>query len=154
VDQAATVAIAGAPVASTSMTITESLSLFSRDGDVRWDAAGGSRRHILGVQASEGHWRIDWRDGPSGADTTKATLDYDSGDTTLEFNSPVGGVDFLWTTPSGTILKMTNSFALAFFGAAAAVKQTVTGSRGGNAALASLLTKLSTYGLITDSSTA
>ena len=31
-------------------------------------------------------------------------------------------------------------------------KQTVTGSRGGNAALASLLTALSNYGLITDSS--
>jgi hypothetical protein len=34
------------------------------------------------------------------------------------------------------------------------VKPTVTGSRGGNAALASLLTALSNYGLITDSSTA
>jgi hypothetical protein len=33
-------------------------------------------------------------------------------------------------------------------------KQTVTGSRGGNAALASLLTALATYGLITDSTTA
>ena len=33
-----------------------------------------------------------------------------------------------------------------------ASKPTVTGSRGGNAALASLLTALATYGLITDSS--
>lgn len=33
-------------------------------------------------------------------------------------------------------------------------KQTVTGSRGGNAALASLLTALATYGLIIDSTTA
>lgn len=33
-------------------------------------------------------------------------------------------------------------------------KPTVTGSRGGNAALASLLTALASYGLITDSSTA
>lgn len=43
---------------------------------------------------------------------------------------------------------------LGFYGAAAAIKQTVTGSRGGNAALASLLTALSTIGLVTDSSTA
>jgi hypothetical protein len=33
-------------------------------------------------------------------------------------------------------------------------KQTVTGSRGGNAALASMLTALATLGLIVDSSTA
>lgn len=41
---------------------------------------------------------------------------------------------------------------LGFFGkgAAASTKQSVTGSRGGNAALASLLTALAAYGLITD----
>jgi hypothetical protein len=43
---------------------------------------------------------------------------------------------------------------IAFYGATAAAKQTVTGSRGGNAALASLLTALATYGLVTDSSSA
>jgi hypothetical protein len=39
-----------------------------------------------------------------------------------------------------------------FNGTAAIAKPTVTGSRGGNAALASLLTALANYGLITDSS--
>lgn len=43
---------------------------------------------------------------------------------------------------------------LGFYGSAAIAKQAVTGSRGGNAALASLLTALATLGLITDSSTA
>ena len=43
---------------------------------------------------------------------------------------------------------------LGFFENAGATKQTVTGSRGGNAALASLLTALAAYGLLTDSSTA
>lgn len=43
---------------------------------------------------------------------------------------------------------------VAFFGGTPASKQTVTGSRGGNAALASLLTALATYGVLTDSSTA
>lgn len=41
---------------------------------------------------------------------------------------------------------------IGFFGGAVAAKQTVTGSKGGNAALASLLTALANYGLITDSS--
>lgn len=49
-----------------------------------------------------------------------------------------------------------NSGGLLFFASTGSVasKQTVTGSRGGNAALASLLTALATYGLITDSTTA
>lgn len=44
--------------------------------------------------------------------------------------------------------------SVGFNGSAAITKPTVTGSRGGNAALASLLTALASYGLITDSSTA
>jgi len=44
--------------------------------------------------------------------------------------------------------------ALGFFGVAPATRPDVTGSRGGNAALASLLTALATLGLITDSSSA
>jgi hypothetical protein len=43
---------------------------------------------------------------------------------------------------------------LSFFGGAAQAKPTVTGSRGGNAALASLLTALAGFSLITDSSSA
>lgn len=43
---------------------------------------------------------------------------------------------------------------IGLFTTAPTTKQTVTGSRGGNAALASLLTALAAYGLITDSSTA
>lgn len=41
-----------------------------------------------------------------------------------------------------------------FYGTASVAKPTVTGSRGGNAALASLLTALASQGLLTDSSTA
>lgn len=41
-----------------------------------------------------------------------------------------------------------------FYGTAAVAQQTVTGSRGGNAALADLLTKLATLGLIVDGSSA
>jgi hypothetical protein len=42
---------------------------------------------------------------------------------------------------------------IGFLNTAAVSKQTVTGSRGGNAALASVLTALANFGLITDSST-
>jgi hypothetical protein len=42
---------------------------------------------------------------------------------------------------------------MGFFGHAAAAKPTVTGSKGGNEALASLITALSNLGLITDSTT-
>lgn len=43
---------------------------------------------------------------------------------------------------------------IGFLGSAATAKETVSGSRGGNAALADLLTKLATKGLITDGSSA
>jgi hypothetical protein len=46
-----------------------------------------------------------------------------------------------------------NSNPLGFFGVTAVSRPTVTGSRGGNAALASLLTALNSLGLILDSST-
>jgi hypothetical protein len=44
--------------------------------------------------------------------------------------------------------------SLGFFGTTATTKRTVSGSRGGNAALASLITSLAAYGLITDGSSA
>jgi hypothetical protein len=54
------------------------------------------------------------------------------------------------------ILQLDAGFGkLGFFDATTgAIKQTVTGSRGGNAALASLLTSLAAYDLIIDSTTA
>lgn len=47
-----------------------------------------------------------------------------------------------------------NASALGFYGATPVTKPAVTGSRGGNAALASLITKLASLGLVTDSTTA
>jgi hypothetical protein len=46
-----------------------------------------------------------------------------------------------------------NSTGLGFFGATAVAQQNITGAKGGNAALADLLTKLALLGLITDSTT-
>lgn len=59
-----------------------------------------------------------------------------------------GGHEVLRFEGSGT------AAMVGFLGAGAVVRQTVTGSRGGNAALASALTALANLGLITDSSSA
>ena len=52
----------------------------------------------------------------------------------------------------GTAQVQANNTGLGFFATAPIAKPTVTGSRAGNAALASLLTQLASLGLITDSS--
>jgi hypothetical protein len=61
-------------------------------------------------------------------------------------------VDALYGTANHTLDGTANQ--IGFYGTAPAAKQTVTGSRGGNAALASLITALATYGLVTDGSSA
>ena len=69
----------------------------------------------------------------------------------------LGGITFSNINAGGhTPLRMCADTAakIGFLGAAASARPVVTGSRGGNAALASLLTALATLGLITDSTTA
>jgi hypothetical protein len=59
------------------------------------------------------------------------------------------------STTNNVFLCSSSADKLSFFGSAvAAPKQVITGAKGGNAALASLLTALATYGLLQDSSTA
>lgn len=54
---------------------------------------------------------------------------------------------------NGTNYITVSDSGLAFHGSAAISKPTITGSKGGNAALGNLLTQLANYGLITDSTT-
>lgn len=54
---------------------------------------------------------------------------------------------------SGAAVLAGSGQKVGFYGSAGAVKQTVTGSRGGNAVLATLLTYLASLGLITDGTT-
>lgn len=54
----------------------------------------------------------------------------------------------------GDIIRATGNGEMAFFNGTGSTKPTVTGSRGGNAALNSLLTALATLGLITNNTTA
>lgn len=59
--------------------------------------------------------------------------------------------------PGASIITARNNAGaseLGFFASTSAAKQTVTGAKGSNAALGSLLTALAAYGLITDSTTA
>lgn len=62
----------------------------------------------------------------------------------------------MWISVDGNgpynMMSLANN-AIGFFGASPQLKPTVTGSKGGNAALTSLLTALASMGLITDSST-
>lgn len=75
---------------------------------------------------------------------------------TIDIAGTAAGVAGVRVFGNGTPLFETssNSNAIGFFGTAPAVKPNVTGSRGGNAALASLLTSLAGLGLITDGSSA
>ena len=63
-------------------------------------------------------------------------------------------VHFRNTDGTITYLTMTQAGTLGFFGAGGITKPSVTGSRGGNAALASLLTALANLGLIFNDTTA
>lgn len=67
---------------------------------------------------------------------------------TLKF---ADGVNFEFNTSTGTKLGTAASQKLGFYNAAPVAQQTVTGSRAGNAALASLLSALAALGLIVDS---
>jgi hypothetical protein len=64
----------------------------------------------------------------------------------------VDGSNARLVNAGGTTQVHVDGTGVGFFNAAPVAKPTVTGSRGGNAALASLITALATLGLITDSS--
>lgn len=53
--------------------------------------------------------------------------------------------------PDGTVLGQSNADRISFHGVAPVARATVTGSKGANAALTSLLTALAAKGLIIDS---
>lgn len=79
-----------------------------------------------------------------------------AGDYSWQVGGPTSGRDGelrLFHGPTSKVLARFNSTGFAFHDSAPVAKPAVTGSRGGNAALASLITALASLGLITDSST-
>lgn len=77
-----------------------------------------------------------------------------TGESSVKIQTAVAGASGTATRLSTNIMFQALGNKMAFNGATPVTKPTVTGSRGGNAALASLLTALDTLGLITDSTTA
>jgi len=74
-----------------------------------------------------------------------------SGSLVIGGNAPISTEDI---TLKGDVMVCDSSGDLGFYGTAPVAQQTITGSRGGNAALADLLTKLANTGLIIDNTTA
>jgi len=85
--------------------------------------------------------------GATGADARILFNSFLNG-ATLSVSNLVRPVAFLNTG----LASITGTNYLGFYGTTPAIKPTVSGSRGSNAALADLLTELATLGLITDSS--
>jgi hypothetical protein len=106
-----------------------------------------ARSYGLAINSGTGEFILDditagatrFRVSPSGTATIAGGLE----------NTPLGA-----TTPNtGAFTTLIASGRFGVNGVGAVSKPTITGSRGGNAALASLLTALASYGLITDSTT-
>lgn len=132
----------------------------------------GSQPGAIGIYAPNASGTVivwgQWR-----ASITNATAGTEACSQILSTRVSGAFVDSLTVSSSGNLLVGTStdgmtsggSLAIAqdlahrgtkvgFYNTAPTTKQTITGSRGGNAALASLLTGLANIGLITDSSTA
>lgn len=92
-----------------------------------------------------GQIRVDANTVTAASESSTFSLKaYDAG-TQVTFMEYTGG--------TGVIILDSTTQQLGFYGSAGANKQTVTGSRGGNAALQGLLAALANLGIITDSST-
>ncbi|MBA2439199.1 MAG: hypothetical protein H0V50_00810 [Thermoleophilaceae bacterium] len=93
----------------------------------------------------EREWLMEQRVGSSGTATA------------LQLRPAAESSSFNISTSDGTIIATFRDEALvprlSFYGVAPVAKPTVTGSRGGNVALASLLTALSQLGLVVDATT-
>jgi parallel beta-helix repeat protein len=127
--------------------VTGSLTVSKADGsmDFRWRTGSGLDWETAGVDLFVSAW--------SGAGFTGTQRTYLRLESAASIATAVNRWLFRSSPFGGTVLDVDPAgSALGFFGAAAGTKPTVTGSRGGNAALASLLTSLAGLGLVTDSS--
>lgn len=114
----------------------------------------GSKFTFEVTGAGDPYWSLGYEQPPSGS-----VNGFTAGIVQVVYEND--GYGFVWRGSAGTsIMEITGASgnlrvkgAVGFNGSAALAKPTITGSRGGNAALASLLTALASYGLITDSTT-
>lgn len=116
-------------------------------------STAGERGLVLRLLTERG-WRFQQRNSGPGA-----ALDLHSENDAKQFlvSSPADNIilSMVPTDAGGTLsLGPGTGSKIGFFGSTPTVKTSVTGSRGGNAALAALLTELAAKGLITDGTTA
>jgi hypothetical protein len=133
--------------ASGNVVVGDSADATSITEDVK--AAGTWRLRVAGNE------RAKLEEVGTGGKLTLANGAAFTGGSSLNINSPTlvidAGSDWYIET-AGVVQIRGTPTGLGFYAAAPVAKPTVTGSRGGNAALASLLTALANLGLITDSS--
>lgn len=139
---------------------------------LRLDGAAGANRSVVGTSNGSQRWRLYLGSSvaESGSDAGSNFLLEANTDAAAVIDHPIsitrasGGEILLGGATSRKVrttaeLEIDGALnhdgsTVGFYGTAPGTKQAASGSRGGNAALASLLTALSTIGLITDSSTA
>lgn len=118
--------------------------------NVNIQAAAGAQRSLAYYTGSTPRWAATVGGAEGGSNA--------GGDFTLANYTDAGGLIGLpLTITRSTGRALFTNLRADLFGLAISVpigRQTITGSRGGNAALASLLTALAAFGLITDSTTA
>lgn len=144
-----TLAVTGAATFSGAATVSGANFIVSGTGKGYRFRPLGSR---LDCEATGSDWIFSTFSGTNFDGTQRTYLRLESG-TTLAH--ACGTWIFTNTADSAAVHTLDGTGnKLGFHGATSVAKQTVTGSRGGNAALADLLTKLATVGLITDGSSA
>ncbi len=132
---------------------------YLRGAIVRVEAAGSSySSHVIGLNAflyaGDTAYLVEGIGiNISGGKASGATFDNMYGIYIQDINFAATTNYALYTNAGDIRLMSTAADKIGFHGAAPIAQQTVTGSRAGNAALTSLLTKLANLGLITDSST-
>jgi hypothetical protein len=111
------------------------------------DAVSGGNRFLRWRTAGVSRWQMYVQDTESGSGNNGGNFYITRFD---DVGNSLGNALAITRATGAMVL----SGPIGFQGTAAIAKPAVTGSRGGNAALASLLTALASYGLITDSSSA
>lgn len=139
-----------------SVTITGNLTdagdLLIRDSNTaatkgyRFRTSGGA----LDTESGGADWYISTFPNADFSGTQNNYLRFEAGAAVLHVTAEVQYKEATFGARVHTLNGVANT--LGFHGATPVAKQTVTGAKGGNAALASLLTALATLGLITDGS--
>jgi hypothetical protein len=155
----------GAPGGNaTDIQVNDGAGGLTGSGDFTYDASTGTLAFIPAAQG--GSFEANPVDSGSAADfsvaaapssgfiNALATDGTNNGQVNIDHTGveikTVGAADV--TIDPARNIKMSGT-GLGFFGTPAIAKPTVSGSKGGNAALTSLITALANYGLITDSTT-